>query len=176
LNPDCPHPEHWHSANGSATEQEVGELVAALVRALQPGLVVETGSCRGHTSLLVGQALAANGHGKLISFEPRLSLVRRATRRCRGLPVEFVHGTVEDWRPSLSATIDFAYIDSSYADRVPSFLYLHHWMSTRTIVAFHDSAPQHPLLARLHELEKEGWIKPVYLPTPRGICIARVMR
>ena len=37
-----PHPEWWHAADSDATEEEVGALIGALVRALQPEFVVET--------------------------------------------------------------------------------------------------------------------------------------
>ncbi len=45
--PDCPRPDWWHARDAQATEDEVIELVAGFVRALQPELVLETGTYLG---------------------------------------------------------------------------------------------------------------------------------
>jgi hypothetical protein len=47
-------------------------------------------------------------------------------------------------------------------------------MHDRTVVGFHDTGPQHPVRELLHPLEDEGLLAPIYLPTPRGVCFARV--
>jgi hypothetical protein len=52
--PDCPHPEWWTSTDDDSTECEVTALVAAFVVALQPELVIETGTAFGQTAEAIG--------------------------------------------------------------------------------------------------------------------------
>ena len=90
----CPDPGFWHADDGDATEHEVTELVAAFVRALQPELVVETGSYSAQTSLAVGEALARNGHGRLVTLEIEPELAGIAKAKCAGLPVTIPAATM----------------------------------------------------------------------------------
>lgn len=94
---DCPHPEWWHAADVDSTEIEVSELVAAFVRALQPQVVVETGTAWGQTAELAGRALARNRHGHLWTLEPDRLRADHARARCRGLPVTVVDQTSLSW-------------------------------------------------------------------------------
>ena len=104
--PDCPYPQRWHSADSDSTELEVSHLVAAFVRALQPNLVVETGTAWGQTAELIGQALKANGQGRLITLEPDPARAEHSRNRCAGLPVEVLQQSSLDWAPD--GPIDFA--------------------------------------------------------------------
>src|SRR3990172_4705889 len=67
--PECPQPGRWSAPDGVATETDVSALLGALVRALKPDLVVETGSYLGHTTEAIGRALAAEARGGPICFE-----------------------------------------------------------------------------------------------------------
>jgi predicted O-methyltransferase YrrM len=174
-NPDCKDASLWTSYDGSA-EVEVAEMLGGLIRGLQPDCVVETGSSHGRTSQVLGAALRANGHGQLFSLENDIHLMRQARRRCRGLPVQCVHTDSLQWEPPNDAEIDFAFFDSRHKIRVPEFHHLRAHMTTRTIVAFHDTSPRKGTRAPVEQLAEEGWIAPVFLPTPRGIVIARVLK
>ena len=83
--PDCPHPEWWSAENIMATECELSELVAALVRATQPEFVVEIGSHYGQTAYLIGMAIRKNGHGEFVSLEIDYGLWGSACHRCSGV-------------------------------------------------------------------------------------------
>lgn len=170
--PDCPHPQRWTAADAHSTECEVTELVAAFVRALQPDYVVETGSCWGQTAEAIGQALLANGQGRLVTLEVEPAKVVATQARCAGLPVDVVQASSLAWMPE--HPVDFAWFDSLTHLRPEEFRrYLPH-MHDRTVVGFHDTGPQHPVRDLLRPLEQEGLIVPLYLPTPRGVCFARV--
>jgi predicted O-methyltransferase YrrM len=169
----CPHPEYWHSDDGDSTEHEVIELVAALVRALQPELVLETGSGFGASSYAIGEALKRNGHGRLVTLENDLARFQAAEARCRGLPVQVVPTKSLDYTPD--GQIGFAWFDSSFPDRPREFLRFRPWMQPGIIVAFHDSGPQHPVAAYLQALVSEKLIRPIFLHTPRGVCLAEVL-
>lgn len=171
--PDCPFPERWSAVDAYATEIEVTELVAAFVRALQPDFCVETGSWVGTTARAIGQALIHNGHGDLVSLEIDPVKARIATRLCEDLPVTIVEESSMTYRPD--RPIDFAWFDCDAHRRQDAFRNLLPWMHARTVVGFHDTGPQHPVRGLLEPLERDGLlVGALYLPTPRGVCFARV--
>lgn len=164
----CPHPEFWHAHDGMATEVEVLELVAAFVRATQPGLVIETGTHRGFGAEAIGNALHLNGHGRLVTVEMDPALCAEARERCTGLPVEVVEGSSFDLVPP--GPIDLAWFDSDTDIRVAEFRAFRSFMHDRTVVGFHDTHPRH-----LYRPELDGLgIQLLDLPTPRGVTFGRV--
>lgn len=170
---ECPFPERWHSTDAYSTEKEVTALVQAFVVALQPDYVVETGTCWGNTAEAIGHALVANGQGQLVSLEIDPVCVDTARDRCAGLPVDIVQLHSLGWMPD--RPIDFAFFDSDCALRPLEFERYLPWMHSRTVVGFHDTGPQHPVRELLGRLEDSGLLlSPLYLPTPRGVCFARV--
>lgn len=174
-NPDCRGAHMWSSLNGSTVETEVGELVAAFARGLQPELVVETGTCEGRTSRLIGHKLHVNGHGRLVTFEIDKERASLAVTMCRRLPVEVIESPVWEWQPEDGEIIGYAFFDAKQTDREREFKHLRPWMDDKTIVAFHDTSPLKRGRRGVESLVKLGLISPLYLPTPRGICFARVL-
>lgn len=170
--PDCPHPEWWHSDDEDSTEREVTELVAAFVCALQPELVVETGSAWGQTAEAIGRALDDNGHGRLVTLEPDPDRARATAVRCEGLPVDVVVRASLDWMPN--GPVGFAWFDSLIELRADEFRRYLPWLRG-SIVGFHDAGPHHHLRPDLDRLAAEGLMRPIYLPTPRGACFAEVL-
>lgn len=168
---DCPHPEHWHSDDADSTEHEVTELVATFVRALQPELVLETGTAWGQTAHAVGRALQANGHGRLITLEVDAQRVQHARQRCAGLPVEV------RLQPSLEfvppAPVGFAWFDSLFELRAAEFRRYRPFLLPQALVGFHDTGPQHPLRPDIEALRQEG-LEVLFLPTPRGVAFGQV--
>jgi len=170
--PDCPHPEFWTALDAMATEVEVTELVGAMVRALQPEFCVETGSWSGDTTYVIGAALTRNGHGELVSLEIDEKKAAEAAARCEGLPVTVLAQSSMSYTPD--RPIDFAWFDSACELRPQEFFRYSIAMHDRTVVGFHDTGPQHPVRELLAPLERSGALQPIYLPTPRGVCFARV--
>lgn len=169
----CVNSDYWHSADADSTEFEVLELVAAFVRALQPEIVVETGSAFGFGSEAIGKALQANGHGRLYSLEVDAERVAIASERVRGLPVEIVHGDSTQWVPP--GEIGFAFFDSYPELRAQEFRNMKPWIRQGTMVSFHDAGPQHQVWPTILGLESEGLLKAIRLRTPRGIAFAEVL-
>lgn len=70
--PDCWNKE-WRQVGrfggGMAIELEVGEFLNALVRMTKPAIVVETGTHKGFSTLMIAQALKANGKGHLYTAD-----------------------------------------------------------------------------------------------------------
>lgn len=173
--PDCPYPERWHSDDADSTEHEVTALVAAFVGALRPDVVVETGSAWGQTSSAIGTTLAAGGYGGVLhTIEPDVERVEAVRKRCVGLPVEVHETTSMAWEPV--PNIGFAWLDSLHHLRVPEFRKLHPFLVPHAIVGFHDTGPhQGPLAEQIAQLEIEGLLLPIYLPTPRGVAFGEVL-
>lgn len=169
--PDCPHPEYWTSTDAHSTEIEVSELVGAFVRALQPDYVIETGTCWGQTAEQIGRVLRTNGHGRLISLEVDTEKVEFSRNRCGGLPVEVTQCSSLEFDPT--ETIGFAWFDSLLDLRLPEFVRYRDHMQAGTIVGFHDTGPQFgafgPMIANI------PGIRPIQLPTPRGVTFAEVL-
>lgn len=171
--PDCPHPYRWHATDGQSTEDEVTTLVAAMVTALQPDFVVETGTCLGNTAEAIGRALRANGQGELVSLEISPRCVEIARKRCVGLPVSILEQSSLDYLPD--RPIDFAFFDSLPPLRAQEFERYLPWMHGGTVVGFHDTAPHQPVRQYLQPLEeRQLLVGALYLPTPRGVMFARV--
>lgn len=171
--PDCPNPERWHARDEQATEDEVTNLVGAMVGALQPNLCVESGTYMGDTAWAIGTALVRNGIGHLFTLE--IDRVRfEAAQAMLNIPtVTVVHTSSLTWTPP--ASIDFAWIDCDAQRRQLVLRAWLPWMHERTVVGIHDTGPQHPVRDLLRPLEDEGLLLSVLdLPTPRGVCFARV--
>ncbi|MFZ0119347.1 MAG: class I SAM-dependent methyltransferase [Pseudonocardiaceae bacterium] len=172
--PDCPYPEHWHSTDDDSTELEVTALVGAFVTALQPEFVIETGTAFGQTAKAIGQALLANGHGHLVTLESDPVRAELSRNRCAGLPVKVLKVSSLDYEPD--APVDFCWFDSLIDIRHLEFLRYLPCMSSRAVVGFHDTGPQHAVRRHLERLvASEVLPEPLWLPTPRGVCFARVM-
>lgn len=168
----CPRPEWWHAIDYMSTELEVIEAIAALVRALQPEYVVETGTFRAQLTRAVGKALKRNGHGRIVSLEVDDDLVREGRRLCRRLPVEIRPQSSLEFEPEQA--IDFAWFDSIRALRDLEFRRYYPWMHQWTIVGFHDTAAHHPTRQLIDELEAEGLLTSIDFPSPRGFTLGRV--
>src|SRR5262245_38063786 len=54
---------------GMAVELEVGELLNSIVRTIKPKIVVETGTHKGFSSLMIAQALKDNEGGHLYTID-----------------------------------------------------------------------------------------------------------
>lgn len=169
--PWCPRPQLWHADDGNGTEHEVTELVAAFVRALQPGVVAETGAYTGQTSVAIGTSLLRNGHGKLWTVEIDPERAALARSRCMGLPVEVITGNSLSW--DAPGDIRFAWIDGG-RDRAAEIIYLMKSFAPGAVVGMHDAGPQHGFMAQVQPLVAAGHLKPITLHTPRGVMFAEV--
>lgn len=167
---DCPHPEWWSSTDPQSTEIEVSELVAGFVRALQPELVVETGTCLGQTAWAIGEALRANGHGQLMTIETDPDRAAAARRACFDLPVSVLCMSSLDFIPP--SPIGFAWLDSRIELRVAEFELFRPYLGVGAIVGFHDTAPHQGEWGAA--VESLPGTRPIRLRTPRGVTFIEV--
>lgn len=174
----CPHPEWWTADPDDAdkAEREVAALVAGLVIALQPEVVVETGTATGATAAVIGSALKSNGHGRLWTVEIDPDAAAKATELCAGLPVTVACADTMDWWPP--ELIDFAWIDSGLAEvRVEEVCRWRAMFRPGAVIAVHDTAPtcgRHLTKEGMERLFDDlGWPL-LNLRTPRGVMLGQV--
>jgi hypothetical protein len=174
----CPDPDRWHSDNDDAAEHEVSALAAAFVTALQPDVVVETGSHTGQTARAIGQALARNGQGMLYTVENEQQFYDQAREACKGLPVTVIHGDSMAWITSgeVPHGVGFAWIDGLWENRIPEIEALYPYFSPGAIAGIHDTGPQFPWMQQqLAPLAQAGKIRLLDLRTPRGVSFAQIL-
>jgi predicted O-methyltransferase YrrM len=165
----CEHPEWWHSDDDEATENEVTELVAAFVRAIQPEVVIETGTYHGQTAQAIGEALKANGHGELITIEVDNDRCDLAEARCDGLPVSVLRGSSLDFLESYHGSpVGFAWLDSGQIRHDELELVSPH-LAPGAVVGVHDTGPQHQVMSLLSPVISAHGLQVISLRTPRGV-------
>lgn len=175
ANDFCPHPEYWHSYDDNATEVEVIEFIAALVRLVQPELIVETGTYHGHCAEKMAQELWTNGHGRLVTIEKDdKAFGIAAIRLAKYENVELIHGNTMEYEPTQD--IDLAFFDSWQEGRHEEFMRFYDMgkLKSGATVVFHDTAPHHQVHQYVHELEENGLIKTLRFHTPRGVTIGQI--
>lgn len=170
---ECAAPQQWHAWDGYATEVEVVELVAAFVRALQPELVLETGTWKGYMALAVAEALRRNGHGRLLTLESDADLARLATALLQPYPQAQVVQT-DSKSFVLSEDVQFAWLDTRLENGLIEFR--KYYPRLRGIVGFHDTGRHHGIVRDTVELlAAEKLLRPLFLNTPRGVAFAEVL-
>jgi predicted O-methyltransferase YrrM len=176
-------PHLYTSPAGPAAEDEVADLLAALIRTLKPRVVLETGTAFGHTAAVMAKALAENGNGRLITVEMDPTRAAEAKERLEGLPAEVVVAKWESYRPPEGVEIALAFFDGSRDNRHGEFKHYRPWIPTGSIVAFHDTGlsragdPDRPKLAEecVRRLVEARLISTVYLPCPQGLTLGQVL-
>ena len=159
---------------------EAGRLLYALVRAIRPGRVVETGCHIGYSTLCMAQALEENGHGHLDSFDlfppdspfdspvagpcanveqaarahvERAGLTHRVTLH-RGDSAAGVTAAFPAPAAGQPGPVDFAFIDGdhSIAGAARDFRAVEPLIAPGGLVALHDTVP-----------DRCGWAGPRHL-------------
>ena len=166
----CPHPERWHSFDPQTAELEVVDLVGAMVRALQPDYVIETGTAVGVMASSIGAALRANGQGRLDTIEIDPERVVAARQACVGMPVTVIEGSSLEFTPD--TPIGFAWFDSLPELRVAEFNRYRAQIVPGSIVGFHDTGEQFG--AWSNAIRSLPGCRTVTLPTPRGVTFVEV--
>lgn len=132
-------------------------LLTALVRALCPRYVIETGCYHGATAWSIGSALDI-GHLDTMDIDDySVGLARQA---CVGLPVTVHHCDSLDFMPD--RPIDFLFLDSGVGDqRVKELDHFAPYLAPEGIVVMHDS----------RDLPWPNGYRFVNLPTARGMLV-----
>lgn len=170
----CRTPQRWHAPDAQGTETEISALIGALVRALQPDFVLETGAYHGQTTERIGEALQWNGHGYAHSLEKVPDRAGEAAARVDGLPITVVCVDSAGYTPPES--IGLAFLDSEPHLRAGEVARFWDWFEDGAIVCVHDTAPQHVAAAALDLGAMAHGMAAINLRTPRGLLIFQVTK
>lgn len=176
LNKLCRHPERYSAEEPKSTENELLDLVYGLVRALQPDWCLETGTYTGRTAQAITSALTANGVGQLDTLEINPDLATKA-RDLLPMGVATVHVVnANTWRPPDDREYEFCWFDTDgKTELAAQFRHYQPWITQGALVCFHDTGTAWPTTTALAQLEQEGLLKVVHVPTPRGASICEVL-
>ena len=174
--PECPHPERWRMFDTMTAEVEVLEFLRCLMTTVKPGLVVETGTFLGVSTLYMAEGLKANGRGKIITCEPDKDVFAKAKEKIEGSGLgKWVDPRCESSMDiKVPGTIDVLFCDSLPELREPEVRHFLPQVNPNGVILMHD-ASSHLKTVREAALrmEQEGLISVVLLPTPRGLVLAQ---
>ena len=174
--PECPHPERWHMYDSMTAEVEVLEFLRTLVTTVKPALIVETGSFLGVSTLCMAEGLRANGFGKIVSceFDPVVFAKAKQKIEASGLQQFIELRNESSLEMTVQGTIDILFSDSDMPIRAAEVRRYLPQIRPTGLILLHD-ASSHLKVVReaAFELEQEGLLSCVFLPTPRGLVLAQ---
>jgi predicted O-methyltransferase YrrM len=174
--PECPHPERWSMFDSMTAEAEILEFIRTLVTTIKPGLVVETGTFSGISTLWIAEGLQANGRGRVVTCEFDSKVYENAKARIAaselGSWIELRNESSLEMK--IDGTIDLFFSDSDLPIREQEVRRFLPQISPYGLILMHD-ASSHLKVVRdaALKLEEEGLISVVLLPTPRGLVVAQ---
>jgi predicted O-methyltransferase YrrM len=173
---ECPNPERWHMADSVSTELEVIEFLKALVVAMKPQLIVETGTFLGYSTIKMAEGLKANGFGRIITIEYDPEIFAKAKERIEasGLGRWIENRLESSVETRIEGKIDILFSDSKLAIREEEIRRLLPQVDPRGLILIHDASSQYKSVREFAlRMEQEGLISTVLLSTPRGLVIAQ---
>lgn len=160
--------------DGDTAECEVLTFLSELVRAIKPSFCVETGSNLGWSAQAIGRALTPSVRCHLDTYEVDAAKAAKAKIRTLGLAVKVINASSLTADYSDAEPIDFLYCDSDLGVRTREMEHFKPWLSDHHVIAVHDTSPHHEEPRKgLERMERDGLIRIVYLPTPRGIALCQ---
>jgi len=173
---ECPHPERWRMYDSMTAEFEVLDFLKALVVAMKPELVVETGTFLGTSTLRIAEGLRENGFGRVITCENDPKVFEEAKKRFEksGLADLIELRNESSLEMKIEGTIDLLYCDSDLPVRETEVRWFLPQLNPNGLILMHDaSSALKTVREGARKLEREGLISVVLLPTPRGLVIAQ---
>jgi predicted O-methyltransferase YrrM len=157
-------------------EAEVLEFLRTLVTTIKPELIVETGAFLGVSTIWLAEGLKRNGFGKIISceFDPVVFAKAKEKIAQSGLSEWIELRNESSLEMKVEGTIDLLFSDSDMDIRAAEVKRFLPQVSSFGLVLMHD-ASSHLKTVRdaALELEREGLLSVVLLPTPRGLVVAQ---
>jgi predicted O-methyltransferase YrrM len=173
---ECPHPERWSMYDSMTAEAEVLEFIRTLVTTIKPNLVVETGSFLAVSTLWIAEGLKRNGFGKIVSceFDPVVYAKAQENVSNSGLAEWIDLRNESSLEMQVDDGIDLLFSDSDPPIREQEVRRFLPQVKPHGIILMHD-ASSHLKVVRESALnmEAEGLLSVVLLPTPRGLVIAQ---
>jgi predicted O-methyltransferase YrrM len=174
--PECPHPERWRMYDSMTAEFEVLDFLKTLVTTIKPELVVETGTFLGTSTLRIAEGLRENGFGHVITCENDPKVFEEARKRFQksGLAEWIELRNESSLELKIEGRIDLLYCDSDLPLRETEVRWFLPQINPNGLILMHDaSSGLRTVREGALNLEREGLISVVLLPTPRGLVIAQ---
>ena len=174
--PECPHPERWRMYDAMAAEVEVLDFLKTLVTTIKPELVVETGTFLGSSTLRIAEGLKENGFGRVISCEADPKVFEEARKKivASGLAEWIELRNESSLEMKVEGRIDLLYCDSDLPMREQEVRRFLPKMNPDGLILMHDaSSALKTVREGARNLEREGLLSVVFLPTPRGLVVAQ---
>ena len=174
--PECPHPERWHMFDSMTAEVEVLEFLRTAVTTIKPGLVVETGTFLGVSTLWIAEALKHNGFGKVVTceFDPKVFAKARERIAASGLADWIDCRNQSSLELRVDGPIDLLFSDSDMPIREQEVRHFLPQLNPQGLILMHDASSHLKIVREAAlKLEREGLISVVLLPTPRGLVVAQ---
>jgi predicted O-methyltransferase YrrM len=182
--------ELFHTEDDTSTEYEYLELLQALIFALKPREVLETGGYVGLGTSALAEAVRFNGLGHLTTVEINSGRVQQIKKRLGNLSLEDIVSIVnDDSQKFLLQTdkhFDFAFLDSDLTIRCKELKILldRGLLKRHSFVAIHDTSkvrefplgtPDLGAKVFWRELETLSGIRFVEFPYSRGLTLIEVL-
>lgn len=173
----CPQPELWSCIDDQATELEVLDLLTALVVALKPKRIIETGCYDGYGTAALWHGCQRNRFGQIWTCDRDLNRTKATYERLRQSGVKGVSivccSGIHMIR-NVDAPIDFAFLDSGADEvRCDELKELLPKLSVSGVVVIHDVGIQHGLRPHFLKTVDELRLEYITLDTPRGVALVR---
>jgi prolipoprotein diacylglyceryl transferase len=174
--PECPHPERWHMYDSMTAEVEVLDFLNVLVTTIKPDLVVETGTFSGLSTLRIAEGLKANGFGRVITceYDPKVFAAAKERFTKSGLSEWIDARNESSLEMKVDGRIDLLFCDSDAPIRGQEVRHFLPQVNPHGLILMHDaSSAMRTVREAALQLEQEGLISVVLLPTPRGLVVAQ---
>lgn len=177
--PECPFPQRWKMYDTMTAEVEVLDFLTCIVTTLKPGLIVETGSFAGLSTLALAQGVAKNGFGRIVSCELDKEVFVKAKERiaASGLGKWIDLRNESSLEMSVEGTIDLLFSDSDQELREREVRRFLRQMNPNGLILIHDASSHYGIVRKgALAMQQEGLVSVILLPTPRGLVIAQKSR
>lgn len=174
--PECPFPERWKMFDAQSAEIEVLDFLKALIVAVKPDVVVETGTFIGHSAISMAEGLKQNGFGRIITaeFDSRVFEQAQQNIEASGLSKWVEAHCMSSLHLEVDEQIDILYSDSEPSIREQEVRHFLPKLKTGGLVLIHDASSSFKVVREAAlNLERERLLSVLLLPTPRGLVIAQ---
>jgi predicted O-methyltransferase YrrM len=174
--PECAHPERWSMFDSMTAEIEVLDFLRTMVMTIKPELIVETGTFSGVSTIWLAEGLKMNGFGRIISCENDPLVFAKAKERIdRSAVREWIDLRNESsLEMKVEGRIDLFFSDSDMPIREQEVRRYLPQISPYGVILMHDASSHLGTVRQAAlQLESEGLISVVLLPTPRGLVVAQ---
>jgi predicted O-methyltransferase YrrM len=164
----------WTNIDLYTAEIEILYLLYALVRAMKPKRILETGSYHGYSAVFMGQGCRENGWGDVDTVEKDPT---HALETQELIDKVDLRDTVKVWNldsmdflPPKGARYDFVFLDSEPELRKAEFDRFDEWISGHALVLFHD-ARSVGVIEQIDRIKRLKGI--VYIWSARGLALCQ---